>query len=420
VSLEALRGVLGADAVEEHPEASLDGVAVTASVRPSDADALAEALRALSQAGAAAIVRGAGTGLAFGNPPRRADVWLSTERLSDIDVLDADEGVAHAQAGAPLADLRLRAAGAGWDLPIEAPDEAASVGGALARAALGPRVHRFGPPRDHVLGLGVALASGERTRCGGRVVKNVTGYDLAKLHVGGCGTLGVIESAWLRLRPLPETSLLLSAWIDNADAAFRHAARVAELPAVRALALVDPHLAGRVDASGPESGQWLAVAELGGGEPEVKRAREGLGLAGAVEHGPELMARLRAVQNAPPPESGLRFRLVVQPARIAAAAALLARAGAALLSYPGAGFLFAGFPFHEAADSNLVDSAWRAVREAAHAGAGSALLESAPGWAKSAGDVFGEPCEATPLFRALKQQFDPQGILNPGRFAGGL
>ena len=95
-------------------------------------------------------------------------------------------------------------------------------------------------------------------------------------------------------------------------------------------------------------------------------------------------------------------------------------AGAALLSYPGAGCLFAGFPFRESADSNLVDAAWRAVREAARAGGGSALLESAPGWAKSSGDVFGDPCEATPLFRALKQRFDPGGVLNPGRFAGRL
>ncbi|MBW2236089.1 MAG: FAD-binding oxidoreductase [Deltaproteobacteria bacterium] len=414
---ERLRLALGADAVSD-AAGEIDGVKHALTLAPASGEALADTLRLLSEAGAAAIVSGAGTRLGVGNPPRRADALLSTRRLDGIAELDADEGVARVAAGTPLEVLRKAAQEAGWELPLESPDDAATVGGTLASSAVGPRLQCFGPPRDHVLGLRVALASGERARCGGRVVKNVTGYDLIKLHAGAFGTLGVLEEAWLRLRPRPEERRVLLAWLPEGQAGLERAAAAAGQPAARAAVVVDPALARQVDDAGPRYGRALLVVELGGAPELVRDGGASLADLEPVEADAELLDRIAALQRQPDGHSGLRFRVVVRPARIGAAAERLARAGASLLVWPGAGFLYAGFPLYEGADELAVDGAWRAARGAAREGAGGFVLEAAPPWAKAARDVFGDPPEALPLMRTLKQRFDPAGVLNPGRFVG--
>jgi len=443
--LEALRAELGPEAVHEVPGRNAsasradgepaqaaagvgDGGVPAAWVRPADGESLVAALRVLDEAGGAALVRGGGTRLALGNPLRRADCVLSTERLGRVRELDAEEGVCLAESGVPLADLTAQAADAGWELPLEAPETGATVGGALACAAVGPRVARFGPARDHVLGLEVGLACGDRTRCGGRVVKNVTGYDLMRLHTGALGTLGVLEAAWLRLRPRPEAVEVHRLWVRDAETGLARAAALRDAAALRVLALVDPALARQVDPSGPEQGQWLLLAELGGSGPERDRARHRLGEAELAPAAEGAVARLARLQAGPEPESGLRFRVAVSPTRVGRALEALSRAGASVLAYPGVGLLYARFPLFADAGVATVDAAWRAIREAAQRsggpaggpGGGHVLLESAPGWAKAVRDVFGDPAEALPLFRAVKERFDPRGVLNPGRFAGGL
>jgi glycolate oxidase FAD binding subunit len=389
-------------------------------LEPPSGERLADALRLLSEAGAAAVVCGAGTRLGVGNAPRRADALLSTRGLDGIAELDADEGVTLVAAGTPLAVVRRAAHEAGWELPLESPDEAASVGGTLASGSVGPRLQCFGPPRDHVLGLRVALAGGERARCGGRVVKNVTGYDLIKLHCGAFGTLGVVEEAWLRLRPRPEQRRVLLAWLPAGEAGLERAAVAARQPAARAAVVVDPALARQVDDAGPRQGHSLLVMELAGASELVRDAAASLQELEPAEAEAELLERIAALQIQPDGRSGLRFRVVVRPARIAPVAERLARAGAALLVWPGAGFAYAGFPLYEGADELEVDAAWRAARAAAREGGGSFVLEAAPSWAKAARDVFGDPPQALPLMRALKQRFDPAAVLNPGRFVGGI
>jgi len=190
----ALERELGPDAVLRHAPLEVDDLGVGATVQPADGEALSRAVLALGRLGLAGIARGAGRHLALGNPPERADVFLATDRLSGVDAFEPSEGVCHAGSGVRLGDLRARIGAEGWEVPLDAPDDA-SLGGALAASVLGPRSHGYGAPRDAVLGLEVVLGTGERTRCGGRVVKNVTGYDLAKLYVGSLGTLAVIEGA---------------------------------------------------------------------------------------------------------------------------------------------------------------------------------------------------------------------------------
>ena len=232
-----LHAALGAAAIEAGGDAGLEGVAPCATLHPGDAPALARAVGALAASGLAALVRGGGTHMQLGNPPRRADVVLSTRRLAGVLAFDPGEGVCRVAAGTPLEALRAEVNAGGWELPLDPPGQGSTVGGALAAAAIGPRALGFGLPRDLVLGLDVVLADGTPTRCGGRVVKNVTGYDLAKLYTGSLGTLGVIAAAWLRLRPRPERVLVMEAPLAGVDAALGQGLAAARLASARAAAL---------------------------------------------------------------------------------------------------------------------------------------------------------------------------------------
>src|SRR5690606_29376824 len=224
-----------------------------------------------------------------------------------------------------------------WELPFDPPGAGATVGGVLASAAVGPRVSGWGRPRDFVLGLDTVLGDGLRARSGGRVVKNVTGYDLTRLHVGALGALGVIASAWLRLRPRPADTQVWSAALGagngaiDAEAAAR-ALAAARLASARAAALVDPELAAAVEPSREAGDGWLLVVELAGDAAAVAHdARSLAGRLGAVAASPGAIARVRALQGETFGPVGLRFRLAVLPSRLSAVSERLARAGAALL-----------------------------------------------------------------------------------------
>ena len=421
VDLEALRKAAGDGAVEEHAPVDVDGAALGWTLRPGDGHALARAVRTLAERRLGAVLRGGGSKLGLGNPPRGAELLLSTAALDGVLELDLDEGVVRARSGSRLAELRDALHGTGWELPFDPPGARATLGGTLAAAAVGPRHLGFGRPRDLVLGLDAVLGDGVRARCGGRVVKNVTGYDLMKLQIGALGTLGVIESAWIRLRARPECERVMSAALGARPDAVRLGVAAARLSAARAVALVDANLAAAVEPRlAPRIG-FLLVVELAGDEGVA--ARDAAWIAsevGAVEGSPGAIARLRALQGETFGPVGLRFRLAALPDRLDAVLNALAGAGAALLLHPGSGLLFARFALEPEFDAAGVDRIWSAVRQAARAGSGHALLEAAPAWAKPVRDVFGDPPDGIALWRALKRRFDPAGVLNPGRFAGGL
>jgi glycolate oxidase FAD binding subunit len=410
--LVALRAALGVDGLREHAPLEVEGVAPSVTLEPRDGDELAAALRVLCERGLAALVRGGGTRLGLANPAARADAILSTARLEGIELLDAEEGVVHVRAGTPLSTLRAAVREAGWELPLDPPGPTTTVGGAIACAASGPQALGFGLVRDVVLGLGVVLGSGERTRCGGRVVKNVTGYDLQKLYAGSFGTLGVIESAWLRLRPRPERALLLAATTAPAEGGLADALAASRGAATRAAVWLDPTLARRLDAGPDPSGSPRLLIELAGGEPVVEaeshRLRDELGAAPAPAEG---LGDVRDFPQGPAP--ALRLRVDALAARLSTAAAALLEAGAELAVHPGLGLLYAGF-------DGAVEPAVAAARESARRGGGGWRIESAPLATRRGLEVFGEPPAALPVMRALKAAYDPAGVLNPGRFVGGI
>jgi glycolate oxidase FAD binding subunit len=404
-----LQQTLGEEVVELHPPRSLEDASLEACLRPRDGDELARSLAALSEQELSVLVQGGGSRMQLGNPCPRARALLSTQGLVGIDEFDSNDGVVLVRAGTPLSLLAETVDQSGWQLPFDPPGPTTTVGGALATSATGPRRQQFGSPRDSVLGLQVVLSSGQRTRCGGRVVKNVTGYDMAKLYTGSFGSLGVIEATWLRLRPRPRVATVARAELRGpASESLRLGREVSRRGSARVVALVAGGPAAQLGEGSELEGSGLLVVEYAGDVPEVERDIAWLqDQCGAREVSEEsrLVERLRALQGA----GAIRARLSVLPSRLPALLARLSFAGLGTITYPGLGVVYA-----------FSESGATAILRAARASDAELLFEALPLASRREVDVFGEPGPAFPIARALKQRFDPSGILNPGRFQGRL
>jgi glycolate oxidase FAD binding subunit len=404
--IEALREAVGDGGLEEHAPVDLDGLTAALTLSPPDGEALSRTLTVLRNAGLAVAVRGSGSYAGVGNPPSGLDAFLSTGRLVGVEELDTGEGVCQVQAGTRLRDVREALAGSGWELLLDPPGRDSTVGGCIAAASVGPRA--LGLPCDQVLGLTVSLTSGERVRCGGRVVKNVTGYDLNKLYTGSFGSLGVIESAWLRLRAAPERSV--SCEIRGSDLA---SACLAAIAAARCVS----RRAAAIATDGDDG--WRVVVELAGDAPTVERDFERLrDEYGANETARESIEQLRELQLEVPDPLGLRFRLGALPSRLASSLAELRAGGASLLAYPGLQLVYASFSLDAAPDDADVEAIFRNVESVARSAGGGHVCEAAPTSVKAGRDMFGDLGASGAIVRALKRRFDPTGVLNPGRFAG--
>lgn len=404
--LEVLQNAAGDDGLQQHAPVELDGLTAELTLTPSDGEGMSRTLAALRNCGLAAAVRGGGSCAGVGNLPTGLDVFLSTGRLVGIDEFDASEGVCQVRSGTRLRDVRDALVGSGWELPLDPPGRDSTVGGCLAAASVGPRA--LGLPRDQVLGLTVSLTSGERVRCGGRVVKNVTGYDLNKLYTGSFGTLGVIESAWLRLRAAPERTASCEIRGAHAKQLCRSAIAAARCASGRAAAIAS------IGAKG-----WKVVVEFAGDAPTVERdlawLREEHG-ANAVSEG--AIEQIRGRQLEVPAPFGLRFRMGALPSRLESTLLELGAGGASLLAYPRLQLVYASFAFDAPPLDADVDAIFRSVDSVSRNAGGNYVCEAAPIFIKAGRDMFGDLGASGTIVRALKQRFDPTGVLNPGRFAG--
>ncbi len=175
-------------------------------------------MRAAASAGLAVVPRGAGTGLSWGAPPARCDLVVDLRLMDQVIEHAAGDLVARVQAGVTIGQLATVLASAGQQLAVDAPEDA-TVGGVVATGTAGPRRFRYGAPRDLLIGLTVVRADGVVAHSGGKVVKNVAGYDLGKLFSGSQGTLGLITEATFRLHPLPAAVAWVTAEFGPSDRA---------------------------------------------------------------------------------------------------------------------------------------------------------------------------------------------------------
>jgi FAD/FMN-containing dehydrogenase len=248
-----LRALLGTTGVERDP----DGLP---RATPDSAEALSLVCRLAHDEGWKVRIEGQGTWLLADAP---ADLGISTRALDQVVSVSPADLVATVQAGTPLEALRRRLAEDGMWLALDPPGRPErSLGSIVATATSGPLRHGFGPVRDHVLGCAVATGDGRLVKAGGRVVKNVAGYDLTKLQVGGFGGFGIITELHLRLRALPRADITLIArgTRDTLSSAARDLVAAQILPS--ALELLSPALAAEAE--------WVLAARFLGTDAAVQ------------------------------------------------------------------------------------------------------------------------------------------------------
>lgn len=444
VLLDKLRSLVGPANVLAGVELSpyvVDGRTPEAAVFPGSLEEIRAVVEVAAGEGVPIVAWGGGTAAAVGTPAAGAGIVLGLGRLARLVEHEPGDLTATVQAGMTIAALQTALRARGQWLSLDPPDAArATVGGVLAANASGPRRHLYGTARDLLIGVTVVTGEGAIVRGGGKVVKNVAGYDLPKLFVGSWGTLGVIVEATLKLRPVADVERLVAVRFDRVKDAGAAARAVTGSDLVpTALELLDAEAASALghglgaaapgDAAGPalvvgfdglaEQVDWQCgelsrlTAPLGGGrvEPLPAEAWDGLATAAARAFAPAAAV----------------MRLVVLPAQVAdvmdqAVGAARARGLAAAASaHAGVGVLTAVLGTAgrslEASDIAAVLQEWRAM---AQAGGGQATLEWAPLTVKGEMPVWGDVGAAGRIMQRIKAQLDPRGILNPGRFVAGI
>jgi glycolate oxidase FAD binding subunit len=381
---------------------------------PANEQEVAAVLSCANEAGLAVIPRGGGTKLAWGNPPKRADLVVSTARLNRVLEHAWADLTVTVEAGCTLQTLQEKLAEHGQRLALDGLwPKRATIGGLLSTNDSGVLRLRFGALRDLIIGVTLALANGTLASSGGKVVKNVAGYDLPKLATGALGTLGVITRVVFRLHPLPHSVRTLSFSAANAEGAQR-----------QVLAIQDSKLAHTaLQVRGESAGQILA---------DILFEATEAGLA-AQESQLRTLLRESAVQKSEKGvwsaredlwqaafENAAIAKLSVLPSTIAKTLRLIEEIANArkvqfqyVVQATGLGALRLD------GEMSSLKAVVERVRNELESGGGSLVVLNRPSGLEAL-DAWGSAGHAIALMRSLKQQFDPKATLNPGRFVGGI
>ncbi len=236
----------------------------TFAAAPGSTEEAAAVMRVAAEHDLAVVVRGGGSRLSWGTPASRCDLVIDMSRMAEVVEHAAGDLVARVQAGARMGDVAAVLAQAGQEIALDVPDDA-SIGGVVASGLAGPRRLRYGTPRDLLIGITIVRADGTVAKSGGKVVKNVAGYDLGKLFAGSAGTLGLITEATFRLHPLPAARAYVTAEYVAVSVACNAVAAAANSPLVSSA----------VELSRPEPGGPVRVGVLLEGSVDGVAARLG-------------------------------------------------------------------------------------------------------------------------------------------------
>jgi glycolate oxidase FAD binding subunit len=436
---------------------------------PASTAEAAALLTAAARLGLTVLPRGSGSRLHWGNPPSRCDLVVDTRRLDRVLEHTAGDLVVQVQAGVAVDDLAAVLATAGQRLSLDPRASlakgAGTVGGVLATNSAGPLRFRFGAPRDLLIGITVIRPDGVVARSGGKVVKNVAGYDLGKLFAGSYGTLGLITEATFRLHPLPDVSTWLTLEVPDPESA---------ADAVHVIA-GSPLWPSAIELDWPSADAPLAVSVLLEGDgasvaARVRRMQELLARGtpgmpsgqrkrpdgspvhpapavdgagqwtgpsdrevanGGAAAGPFPVARPSPAGRGRPEEDGTCIRVGFWVGQLDRVLSTIRTAGVAngvdpaIRGSAGAGVVEVGLGAGSgAAEVGRFVSELRAGLAALSAGGvvpsvASAVVVWAPPEVRETVDVWG-PVPSLPLMRAVKDQFDPEHRMAPGRFAGGI
>jgi glycolate oxidase FAD binding subunit len=376
---------------------------VTERIRPETAEEAAAALGQASAAGQLVRFSGAGTKAGWGAPGAEPALEISTGALNRIVEHNAGDLTVVLEAGVPLAEAQALFASAGQMLALDPPlgqGGRATIGGVVATADSGPLRHRYGGVRDLVIGMTVALSDGTIARSGGKVIKNVAGYDLAKLFCGSFGTLGMILAVNLRLHPTPLATATASG--TSADPAAMQAAAIKLAGAPLELDALDVSWA---------DGHGELLARVGGAEPDKRAERAARLMREAalerieiVHEDEPLWMRQREGQRS---AAAALVRIAARPSMLAAVLRLTETCGGALVGRAGIGTSYVE------CDPSAVARLRGSLPEAA-----TAVVLDGPNELERWG--VEEETPAVELMRRIKRRFDPAGSCNPGVFVGGI
>jgi glycolate oxidase FAD binding subunit len=393
------------------------GVLASLVVEPGTEQELAKVLKLANTAGLAVIPRGGGTKLEWGNAPARADVILSMARLNRVLEHAWADLTVSVEAGCTIGNLQETLAKHGQRLALDALwAERATVGGVLSTNDSGAMRLRFGSLRDLVIGVTVALADGTVASSGGRVVKNVAGYDLPKLITGAMGTLGLITRAFFRLHPVPRYTRTVSCVTGSVREAQELMLGIqnSKLAHSGLQICCDGETRTRVDTlfEGTEEGCtaqtvqmkfMMSEATLGDAGSEVWNAREEICSVGAQDgEGNFAVAKI-----------------CLLPAQIADGVDRIREFAAERVRWRVV-FEATGIGWMRLDGTSAeIPAALIPLREWVEERGGSVvILRRALGMSEM--DAWGASRDGLELMRAVKRQFDPMGTLNRGRFVGGI
>ena len=414
---------------------ALDGLAPHLVVIPMTVEELSQVTALTNHHNLTLLAYGGGSRMNLGGRPERIDVLVDTTQINRLLEHEGPDLTCHVEAGITLATLQMRLATRGQKLSLDPPDaQQATVGGLLASNASGPKRLRYGTARDLVIGLRVVQSNGEISHSGGRVVKNVAGYDLNKLYIGSLGTLGVIVEANFKLHPLPADEHTLLLTYSNAQDAMQTVISIVGSPLTpSALELVDAEAASNMsDSSGlnlPSNGYTLAV-NFEGSTASIERqldetrllARKHHALMGNDLEGEEQERFWEAVRVHT--QGSLTCKVSILVSHIASYLQHIDhicrryKIEAAIVAHAGSGILYIELRPNDAI-SRLV-AAIAELRTFAQEVRGSLVVERCPVELKRHISIWGEPGGDFHMMQRIKQQFDPKGTFVRGRFLGGL
>jgi len=464
-SLAGLQEIVGVEHAREATETdAIDGVRARFVVAPGSVAEVSAVMRLAHGAGLAVAPRGGGTKIGWGNKPTRLDLILSTARLNRVLEHAAGDLVVRAEAGVTLEALQETVASAGQRLALNPPERQATLGGIVAANPSGPLRLRYGTVRDLLIGITVVLADGTVAKAGGKVVKNVAGYDLCKLYTGSLGTLGIIVETIWRLHPLPAARRTVAVELATPQAAGAAVQALLHAPlsplALDALelrwapspptplpqgargAIASDHAPGYTEDGSPlpRVGRGVGGEGIPGGEGLLAVLFEGIepGVVAQARAAETLLAEYGVARALTADEQDALWReAVAYPWQHGDVGLKLAHPPAALpavlqdiMELAGAHAIVTRITGHAGTGVTLVAltggevTALPAViaelRERVARAEGSVVVPQALLDIKEKLDVWGPVGDALPLMRRVKERFDPAGILNPGRFVGGI
>ena len=410
-----LRSIVGAEHMRPATlQDAVDGVLPQLVLEPANEQEVSRVLTVAASAGLRVMPRGGGTKMGWGNPPRAGEMIISTRRMNRVVEHASGDMTATVQAGCTFQQLQNTLSVHGQRVALDPlwPNEA-TVGGILATNDSGPLRIRFGSLRDLIIGITLVLPDGTVAKSGGKVVKNVAGYDLPKLATGSLGTLGIITQAIFRLHPRPRESRTLTVSTPDIKAA-------SELMlTIQASKLVPTGVQLRADASSFDidlrfegtcvgcDSQTEQLLQMASGTTRIDSPDDVLSARESLWSGNSAAAICKFTL--------LPTELQTWVEQIRALAAQKEMLWRLVAQATGVGILRLESP-----QTDILADLLRTFRAGLERSGGSLSILSSPPHVKSKMDVWGSAGDAISLMRRIKAQFDPAGVLNPGRFIAGI